>query len=105
MTVPAESSERNRNCTAHCTSCDAHFTGLAPFDAHRVGGYCVDPSEPVFGENSRRARQPILQAIPGRCNKMPGCWDGGRLHHYVEGVALWQMSVDEADTLQGALFG
>ena len=101
MTAPAI---RNHNCVAHCTSCDGHFTGLAPFDAHRVKGYCVDPSEPVFGDNSRRAGQPILQAIEGRCDHLPGSWKDGKRKQWTEGVALWQMSVDPAETLQAVLW-
>ena len=101
MTTDAK--ERNHNCVAHCTSCQSHFTGLAPFDAHRVGGYCVDPSEPVFGDKSARAGQRILQAIDGRCDKLKGCWKDGKRDHYVEGVALWQMSVDPNDQ-QAVLF-
>ena len=55
-------------------------------------GYCVDPSEPRFGATSRRAGQPILQAIDGRCALMPGCYQDGRLIKRVEPILLWQMS-------------
>lgn len=93
------------NCSAHCTSCDRHFTGLAPFDAHRSLGECVDPSTVFFGATSKRAGEPILQAIVGRCSFMPGCWENGKLVKRVEPVDLWQMSVSEGvDDRQAVLW-
>lgn len=95
-------SEWDRNCVAHCTSCESHFTGLAPFDAHRVQGECQEPSSVRFGEKSARAGEPVLQALSGRCAFMPGCWQNGKLVKRVEPVDIWQMSVRDIE--QGALF-
>jgi hypothetical protein len=96
--------EKNHNCVAHCTSCQAHFTGTSSFDAHRASGECQEPGSVYFGATSRRAGQPILQAIVGRCDKLPGCWVNGKLMKRVEPVDLWQMSVDQADDRQQVLF-
>lgn len=96
--------EWDHNCIAHCTACDAHFTGLAPFDAHRENGECVDPGTVRFGEKSSRAGQPVLQAIKGRCDKLHGSWKDGKRLRWEEGIDLWQMSVSEADERQAVLW-
>jgi hypothetical protein len=89
-----ETKERRRTCIDHCAGCGQHFHGLGAFDAHRKGGYCHDPLEVLYGPDSKRSGQPVLQAwtTDGYCDKERGCWIDGKRDHYVEGVTIWQIA-------------
>lgn len=96
MTTPAVNQKR-QTCTDHAACCGQHFHGLGAFDAHRKDGICYDASEVVYGSNSKRAGEPMLQAWTeiGSCDKERGCWVSGKRDHYVEGVTVWQMATTE----------
>lgn len=89
-----EAKERRRTCTDHAVCCGQHFHGLAAFDAHRKDGICRDASEVLYGVNSKRYGEPVLQAwtASGSCALETGCYVDGKLDHYVEGVTIWQIA-------------
>src|SRR4051794_29894741 len=45
MRFPRKDPMRTRSCTNHCRTCDAHFTSLEAFDAHRFNGLCLAPAD------------------------------------------------------------
>lgn len=97
-TVAPPVKERRHGCQSHCAACGQHFAGVTAFDAHRKGGYCNEPSEVLYGPDSKRPGQPVLQVwvADGSCDKMPGCWKDGKRVAYVESVTIWQMFMTDA---------
>jgi hypothetical protein len=87
-------SDRRQTCTDHASCCSQHFHGLAAFDAHRKDGVCRDASEVLYGPDSKRSGQPVLQSWTesGSCALEKGCYVDGKLDHYVEGVTIWQIA-------------
>jgi hypothetical protein len=81
------------NCVAHCSACGAHFTGLSPFDAHRVEGACVSDlaglMRPVRGGEMIQALQPFTEA--GVCWLSPGCVVDGKRALPNSPVTIWQV--------------
>ena len=90
---------RRQTCTSHCAACSQHFAGLGAFDAHRKDGVCFDASEVLYGVNSKKSGQAMLQAwtTVGSCALMPGCYSNGKLVQYVEGVTIWQIATTEEE--------
>jgi len=89
-------------CTAHCTSCDHHFHGLAAFDAHRVDFECQEPAE----RRSEKGRELLrIWTETGICTLSSGLWSDGRLIHTVEGITIWQENPAklESDALSSTL--
>lgn len=82
-----------RHCKYHCAVCDAHFTSLAGFDAHRpsIAGCREAP------KNGSAGKFPQWEAVPGVCDLTKG--------HIGQSVPclIWRDTINDSDSSKNKL--